>query len=228
MKFTYPYCSIENVYEMFEFEFNQKMKDEHKGLKKFIYPLCILLSVLMWFIFILCVKSKPTHISYIHISKLLLPLCIMYSLMNYYSDFSKVEKSAAEGALDNILVKGKIRKTKCYLDELIYESEILLKKRTSLLQTFNSSWIYSFIKNTFLLIITFTMGFLSSEMSKEGISNASKNFFALFNLLLEIETLLVLVFIIWYSMLILPTRKLNLYIDTLKSKKTQIILSSYL
>lgn len=228
MKFTYPYCSIENVYEMFEFEFNQKMKDEHKGLKKFIYPLCILLSVLMWFIFILCVKSKPTHISYIHISKLLLPLCIMYSLMNYYSDFSKVEKSVAEGALDNILVKGKIRKTKCYLDELIYESEILLKKRTSLLQTFNSSWIYSFIKNTFLLIITFTMGFLSSEMSKEGISNASKNFFALFNLLLEMETLLVLVFIIWYSMLILPTRKLNLYIDTLKSKKTQIILSSYL
>lgn len=128
MKFTYPYCSIENVYEMFEFEFNQKMKDEHKELKKFIYPLCILLSVLMWFIFILCVKSKPTHISYIHISKLLLPLCIMYSLMNYYSDFSKVEKSVAEGALDNILVKGKIRKTKCYLDELIYESEILLKK----------------------------------------------------------------------------------------------------
>ena len=228
MKFNYPYCSIEKVYEMFEFEFNQKMRDEHRGLRKNLYPSCILLFILMWFIFILCVKSKPTYISYIHISKLLLPLCIMYSLMNYYSDFSKAEKNVAESTLDNILVMGKIRKTKCYLDELIYESEILLKKRTSLLQAFNGSWIYSFIKNTFLLIITFTMGFLSSEMSKEGISNAFKNFFALFNLLLEMETLLVLVFIIWYSMLILPTRKLNLYIDTLKSKKTQIILSSYL
>lgn len=228
MKFNYPYCSIENVYEMFEFEFNRKMRDEHKGLKKNLYPSCILLCILMWFVFILCVKSKPIHISYMHLSKLLWPLCIVYSLMNYYSDFSKVEKNVAESTLDNILVMGKIRKTKCYLDELIYESEILLKKRTSLLQTFNSSWIYSFIKNTFLLIITFTMGFLSSEMSKEGISNASKNFFALFNLLLEMETLLVLVFIIWYFMLILPTRKLNLYIDTLKSKKTQIILSSYL
>ena len=228
MKFNYPYCSIENVYEMFEFEFNQKMRDEHKGLKKNLYPSCILLCILMWFVFILCVKSKPIHISYMHLSKLLWPLCIVYSLMNYYSDFSKVEKNVAESTLDNILVMGKIRKTKCYLDELIYESEILLKKRTSLLQTFNSSWIYSFIKNTFLLIITFTMGFLSSEMSKEGISNVSKNFFALFNLLLEMETLLVLVFIIWYFMLILPTRKLNLYIDTLKSKKTQIILSSYL
>ena len=228
MKFTYPYCSIENVYEMFEFEFNQKMIDEHKGLKKFLYPLCILLSILMWFIFILCVKSRPIHISYIHISKLLWPLCIVYSLMNYYSDFSKVEKSVAEGALDNILVKGKIRKTKCYLDELTCASEILLKKRTSLLNMFNGSWIYRFIKNTFLLIITFTMGFLSSEISKEGISNASKNFFALFNLLLEMETLLVLVFIIWYFLLLLPNRKLNLYLYTLKSKKTQIILSSYL
>lgn len=228
MKFNYPYCSIENVYEMFEFEFNQKMRDENKGFKKNLHSSCILLCILIWFMFILCVKSKPTHLSYIHISKLLLPLCIMYSLMNYYSDFSKAEKNVAERTLDNILVMGKIRKTKCYLDELIYESEILLKKRTSLLQAFNSSWIYNFIKNTFLLIITFTMGFLSSEMSKEGISNASKNFFALFNLLLEMETLLVLVFIIWYSMLILPTRKLNLYIDTLKLKKTQIILSSYL
>ena len=93
---------------------------------------------------------------------------------------------------------------------------------------FNGSWIYSFIKNTFLLIITFTMGFLSSEMSKEGISNASKNFLALFNLLLEMETLLVLVFIIWYFLLLLPNRKLNLYLYTLKSKKTQIILNSYL
>lgn len=173
----------------------------------------------MWFIFILCVKSKPIHINYTHIYKLLLPFCIVYSLMNYYSDFSKVEKNVAESALDNILVMGKIRKTKCYLDELIYESEILLKKRTSILKTFNGSWIYSFIKNTFLLIITFTMGFLSSEMSKEGISNASKNFFALFNLLLEIETLLVPIFIIWYSLLILPNRKLNLYLYTLKSKK---------
>lgn len=72
------------------------------------------------------------------------------------------------------------------------------------------------------------MGFLSSEMSKEGISNASKNFLALFNLLLEMETLLVLIFIIWYFLLILPNRKLNLYIDALKLKKTQIILSSYL
>lgn len=228
MKFNYLYCSIENVYEMFEFEFNQKMRDENKVFKKNLHSSCIFLCILIWFMFILCVKSKPTHLSYIHISKLLLPLCIMYSLMNYYSDFSKAEKNVAESTLDNILVMGKIRKIKCYLDELIYESEILLKKRTSLLQAFNSSWIYSFIKNTFLLIITFTMGFLSSEMSKEGISNASKNFFALFNLLLEMETLLVLVFIIWYYMLILPTRKLNLYIDTLKSKKTQIILSSYL
>ena len=33
MKFNYPYCSIENVYEMFEFEFNQKMRDEHKRFK---------------------------------------------------------------------------------------------------------------------------------------------------------------------------------------------------
>lgn len=204
------------------------MRDEHRGLRKNLYPSCILLCILMWFIFFLCVKSKPTHISYIHISKLLFPLCIMYSLMNYYSDFSKAEKNVAESTLDNILVMGNIRKTKCYLDELIYESEILLKKRTSLLQTFNSSWIYSFIKNTFLLIITFTMGFLSSEMSKEGISNASKNFLALFNLLLEMETLLVLIFIIWYFLLILPNRKLNLYIDALKLKKTQIILSSYL
>lgn len=228
MKFNYPYCSIENVYKMFEFEFNQKMRSEHKGLKKNLHPSCILLCILMWFIFILCVKSKPIHINYTHIYKLLLPFCIVYSLMNYYSDFSKVEKNVAESALDNILVMGKIRKTKCYLDELIYESEILLKKRTSILKTFNGSWIYSFIKNTFLLIITFTMGFLSSEMSKEGISNASKNFFALFNLLLEIETLLVPIFIIWYSLLILPNRKLNLYLYTLKSKKTQIILSSYL
>ncbi len=228
MKFNYPYCSIENVYEMFEFEFNQKMRDEHKGLKNNLYPSCILLCILMWFVFILCVKSKPIHISFIHISKLLWPLCIVYSLMNYYSDFSKVEKNVAESTLDNILVMGRIRKTKYYLDELIRESEILLKKRTSLLQTFNSSWIYSFIKNAFLLIITFIMGFLSSEMSKEGISNAFKNFFALFNLLLEMETLLVIIFIIWYFMLILPNRKLNLYIDTLKSKKTQIILSSYL
>ena len=228
MKFNYPYCSIEKVYEMFEFEFNQKMRDEHKGPKKFFHLSCILLYILMWFIFILCEKSKPIHISYIHISKLLWPLCIVYSLMNYYSDFSKVEKNVAESTLGNILVMGKIRKTKSYLDELIYASEILLKKRTSLLHTLNSSWIYSFLKNTFLLIITFTMGFLSSEMSKEGISNAFKNFFALFNLLLEMEKLLVLIFIIWYFMLFLPNRKLNLYIDTLKSKKTQIILSSYL
>lgn len=228
MKFNYPYCSIEKVYEMFEFEFNQKMRDEHRGLRKNLYPACILLYILMWFIYILCEKSRPIHISYIHISKLLWPLCIVYGLMNYYSDFSKVEKNVAESTLDNILVMGKIRKTKSYLDELIYASEILLKKRTSLLQTLNSSWIYSFLKNTFILIITFIMGFLSSEMSKEGISNAFKNFFALFNLLLEMEKLLVLIFIIWYFLLILPNRKLNLYIDTLKSKKTQIILSSYL
>lgn len=228
MKFNYPYCSIEKVYEMFEFEFNQKMRDEHKGPKKIFHLSCILLYILMWFIFILCEKSKPIHISYIHISKLLWPLCIVYGLMNYYSDFSKVEKNVAESTLDNILVMGKIRKTKSYLDELIYASEILLKKRTSLSHTLNSSWIYSFLKNTFLLIITFIMGFLSSEMSKEGISNAFKNFFALFNLLLEMEKLLVLIFIIWYFLLILPNRKLNLYIDALKSKKTQIILSSYL
>ena len=130
--------------------------------------------------------------------------------MNYYSNFSKVEKNVAESTLDNILVMGKIRKTKSYLDELIYASEILLKKRTSLLQTLNSSWIYSFLKNTFILIITFIMGFLSSEMSKEGISNAFKNFFALFNLLLEMEKLLVLIFIIWYFLLILPKRKIKL------------------
>lgn len=228
MKFNYPYCSIEKVYEMFEFEFNQKMRDKHRGLKKNLYPACILLYILMWFIYILCEKSRPIHISYIHISKLLWPLCIVCSLMNYYSNFSKVEKNVAESTLDNILVMGKIRKTKSYLDELIYASEILLKKRTSLLQTLNSSWIYSFLKNTFILIITFIMGFLSSEMSKEGISNAFKNFFALFNLLLEMEKLLVLIFIIWYFLLILPNRKLNLYIDTLKLKKTQIILSSYL
>lgn len=128
MKFNYPYCSIEKVYEMFEFEFSQKMRDEHRGLRKNLYPSCILLCILMWFIIFLCVKSKPTHISYIHISKLLFPLCIMYSLMNYYSDFSKAEKNVAESTLDNILVMGNIRKTKCYLDELIYESEILLKK----------------------------------------------------------------------------------------------------
>lgn len=204
------------------------MRDEHRGLRKNLYPACILLYILMWIIYILCEKSRPIHISYIHISKLLWPLCIVYGLMNYYSDFSKVEKNVAESTLDNILVMGKIRKTKSYLDELIYASEILLKKRTSLLQTLNSSWIYSFLKNTFILIITFIMGFLSSEMSKEGISNAFKNFFALFNLLLEMEKLLVLIFIIWYFLLILPNRKLNLYIDTLKSKKTQIILSSYL
>ena len=228
MKFNYPYCSIEKVYEMFEFEFNQKMRDEHRGLRKNLYLACILLYILMWFIYILCEKSRPIHISYIHISKLLWPLCIVYSLMNYYSDFSKVEKNVAESTLDNILVMGKIRKTKSYLDELIYASEILLKKRTSLLQTLNSSWIYSFLKNTFILIITFIMGFLSSEMSKEGISNAFKNFFALFNLLLEMEKLLVLIFIIWYFLLILPNRKLNLYIDALKLKKPQIILSSYL
>lgn len=129
MKFNYPYCSIEKVYEMFEFEFNQKMRDEHRGLRKNLYPACILLYILMWFIYILCEKSRPIHISYIHISKLLWPLCIVYGLMNYYSDFSKVEKNVAESTLDNILVMGKIRKTKSYLDELIYASEILLKKR---------------------------------------------------------------------------------------------------
>lgn len=38
MKFNYPYCSIENVYKMFEFEFNQKMRSEHNWLKKKTSP----------------------------------------------------------------------------------------------------------------------------------------------------------------------------------------------
>ena len=227
----YNNFNAQMFYEKFEQEYKKKLFDKYKRkiitypfkewVKKYIKSgifefLVLTLVALLLSSFIV----KGMHYKYTLCSWV--PIFLLCTICYYCSTFSEEEKKIADSVLDEMMKDGGINKTETSLEKIINASINVGDQRLRLLATLKESGIYQYFKSVFLTFSGIVIGFISSELTKEGMEYASKTFLYLFYVILQISFYFICFYILFYYFVKTLNRIYFLYIEVLKDKSLTI------